>query len=138
MTFGSSTIMILILSCLYFGCASNTATEEDLTPAGPTIPEYLDIKVKEQYLHNVKESLKLYEQVILDLKYYHDINSFKDFAKEIDRYVDIYVKNIRDYYVLYAEDFSDDPSWTSTDTTNVKWSSSGLKPSEHPRIKSKM
>lgn len=93
MTVRSSAIIILTLSCFYFGCASSTVPEGDFTPPGPAIPEYVDIKVKQQYLENVKESLKLYKQVILDLKYYHDIYSFEELAKEIDKYVNIYVKS---------------------------------------------
>lgn len=94
MIFRRSAIIIITLSGLCFGCATSTVPEGDFTPPGPTIPEYVDIKVKQQYLENVKESLKLYKQVILDLKYYHDIYSFEEIAKEIDKYVNIYVKNV--------------------------------------------
>jgi hypothetical protein len=68
--------------------------EGDLIPPGPTIPESVDIKVKQQYLQNVKESLKVYKQVVLDLKHYHDIDSFEELAKEIDKYIKIYVQDV--------------------------------------------
>jgi hypothetical protein len=93
MTVRSIAVIILILSGFYFGCASSTVPEGNFSPPGPAIPEYVDIKVKQQYLQNVKESLKLYKQVILDLKYYHDLYNFEELAKEINKYVNIYAKD---------------------------------------------
>ena len=82
------------LSCLHLGCVSNTGPETGLMTSGPVIPKYMDIKVKQEYVKNVKASLKLYNRVILDIKYYHGKNNYKELAKEIDQYVKIYVKTI--------------------------------------------
>jgi hypothetical protein len=82
------------LSCLHFGCASNTGQQTELTISGPVIPKYIDIKAKQEYMQNVKASLKLYNHVVLDIRNYHDRQNFKELAKEIDQYVEIYVKSI--------------------------------------------
>ncbi len=86
--------VIVSLSWLNLGCVSNTGQETGLTTSGPVIPKYIDIKVKQEYVKNVKASLKLYNQVILDIKYYHDRHNYKELAKEIDKYVKVYVKSI--------------------------------------------
>ncbi len=87
-------IVVGILSFFYFGCASNTGLEEELLSSGSVISIDVDDKVKLQYLQNIKNSLKLYQQVILDLKYYHPRYNFKELASEIDKYVDTYVDAI--------------------------------------------
>lgn len=86
--------VIVTLSCLYFGCVSNTGQIAELTTSGPVIPKYIDIKTKQEYVQHVKASLKLYNQVILDIKKYHDRRNYKELAKEIDEYVTTYVKSI--------------------------------------------
>jgi hypothetical protein len=85
---------IATLSCLHLGCASDTGPEIEITTSGPVIPKHIDIKAKQKYVQNVKASLKLYSQVIMDIKYYHDRRNYKELAGEIDKYVKIYVKGI--------------------------------------------
>jgi hypothetical protein len=87
-------IVIVTLSCFHFGCASNTGLEEGLSSSGPLISIDVDNKAKVEYLRNVRNSLKSYHQVILDLKHYHYRYNFKDFAKEIDKYVETYVNDV--------------------------------------------
>ena len=87
-------VVVVMLSCFHFGCASNSGQKAEFYPSGPVIPKYVDVKAKQEYLQNVKKSLKLYNQIILDIKYYHGRNNFDELAKEIDEYVNIFVKNI--------------------------------------------
>ena len=83
-----------ILSIFYFGCASNTGLEEELFSAGSVISIDVDDKVKLEYLENTKNSLKQYRRVILDVRYYHPKDNFKELANEIDKYVETYVDEI--------------------------------------------
>ena len=87
-------IVVGALSFIHFGCASNTKMKEELLSSGPVISIDVDDKVKLEYLQNIKKSLKLYNQVILDLKYYHPRYNFKELANEIDKYVETYVDDI--------------------------------------------
>jgi hypothetical protein len=72
----------VILSCLQLGCVSNTGQKSELPTLGPVIPKYIDIKAKQEYVQNVKASLKLYNHVILDIKYYHGKHN-KIYVKDI-------------------------------------------------------
>jgi hypothetical protein len=85
---------IATLSFLHLGCASDLGQEFDITTSGPVIPKHIDIKAKQKYVQTVKTSLKLYNQVILDIKNYHGRHNYKELAEEIDKYVNIYVKGI--------------------------------------------
>ncbi|UCH23083.1 MAG: hypothetical protein JSU83_07725 [Deltaproteobacteria bacterium] len=87
-------VFVLMLACFHFGCASNSGQKAEFYPSGPVIPKHVDIKAKQEYLRTVRKSLKLYNQVMLDIKRYHGSYNFKELAKEIDKYVNIYVKNI--------------------------------------------
>ena len=87
-------IVVGTLSFIHFGCASKTGMEEELLSSGPVISIDVDDKVKLEYLQNIKNSLKLYSQVILDLKYYHPRTNFRELANEIDKYVETYVDDI--------------------------------------------
>jgi hypothetical protein len=87
-------IVVGTLSLFYFGCASNTGLEEELFSAGSIISIDVDDKVKLEYLENIKNSLKLYRQVILDVRYYHPRSNFKELASEIDKYVETYIDDI--------------------------------------------
>ena len=85
--------VVMALSFFYFGCAANTGMEEKLTSPGPVISIDVDNKAKLKYLQNIKNSIKSYNRVILDIKYYHRYN-FKELAKEIEKYVETYVRDI--------------------------------------------
>ena len=87
-------IVVVTMPLFLFGCASNTGLEEELFSSGPVISIDVDDKVKLEYLKNIKNSLKLYRQIILDLKYYHPRYNFKELANEIDKYVETYVDDI--------------------------------------------
>ena len=87
-------IVFLTLTGLHVGCALQTGQEEVFSSSDPVTSIDVDIQAKREYLEHIKGSLKVYQNVILDVKYYHYRNNFKELAREIDQYVDTYVKNI--------------------------------------------
>jgi hypothetical protein len=88
----ASLFMALPFFC--FGCAADTGLQEELVSAGPVISIDVDNKTKLAYLQNVKNSIKSYDQIILDIKNYHRKTNFKELAEEIENYVDTHVNEI--------------------------------------------
>ena len=94
MTIKIIAMVILALSCFHYGCASDNGLDKELSSSGSFLSINIDHKAKLDYLQNVKNSLKLYNQIILDLKYYHNRYHFRELAEEIDKYVETYVNDI--------------------------------------------
>ena len=86
--------IVAALALYFLGCAADTGLEQELTSSGPVISIAVDDNAKLEYLQNVKDSMKSYQQVVLDIKYYHKRHHFKELAKEIDKYLDGYVADI--------------------------------------------
>jgi len=68
--------------------------EFELSPVAPLVSIDVDDAAKLEYLQNVKNSLKDYHEVVVDLKYYHDRTHFKELAQMIDKYVETYIDDI--------------------------------------------
>ena len=94
MTIKIIAIVVVALSCFHYGCASDNGLEKALSSSGPLLSIDIDPEVKLEYLQNVENSLKSYNQIVLDLKYYHNRYNFRELAEETDKYVETYVHDI--------------------------------------------
>ena len=86
--------VVVALIFIFLGCAAKMGTEEELSFPGSVMSIDVQNKIKLEYLQNVKNSVKSYYQVILDIKYYHDQHNFNELAIEIEKYVETYVNDI--------------------------------------------
>jgi hypothetical protein len=86
-------IVMVMLSCFYYGCASNSGLKEELSSSGPVISIDVNDETKMAYLGDIKHTLNLYSQLLADLKYYHKPNSTRELSQEIDEYVETYVND---------------------------------------------
>jgi hypothetical protein len=83
-----------VLHLLYFGCTANSGIEQKLSPSGPVLSIDVDSEAKLAYLQNVKNSIKAFNQVVLDLRYYHRNVNFIELVEEIESYVENYVDEV--------------------------------------------
>jgi hypothetical protein len=88
-------ILAVVFSCFQFGCAApGPKPEEELSSAGSIIAIDVNDAAKLDYLQNVKNALKYYHRVVIDIKYYHNKSNFKELFEEIEKYVKTYVDKI--------------------------------------------
>ena len=87
-------IIWIALCCLQLGCASEPKKEFELSPVEPLVSIDVDEAAKLDYLRNLKNRLKDYHEVAVDIKYYHDSTNFKELAKMIDKYIETYIDDI--------------------------------------------
>ena len=87
-------IVWMALACLMLGCASEPKKEFELSSAAPLVSIDVDESAKLDHLRNLKNRLKDYHEVVVDIKYFHDRTNFKELAKMIDKYVQTYLDEI--------------------------------------------
>jgi hypothetical protein len=87
-------IIWIALCCLQLGCASEPKKEFALSPVAPLVSIDVDEAAKLDYLSNLKNRLKDYHEVAVDIKYYHDRTNFKELAAMIDEYIAAYIDDI--------------------------------------------
>ena len=84
---------MMILACFGPGCASKKGVNGDLLPSDPVILTDVNDKTKMTYLDDIKNTLKMYHQLLSDLKSYHKSASSRELSKEINDYIETYVAN---------------------------------------------
>ena len=87
-------IIWMALSCFQFGCAPDPKMEFELSSITPLVSIDVNEAAKLEYLHNVKNRLKDYHEVVVDIKYYHDRSNLKELAGMIDKYVETYIDDV--------------------------------------------
>jgi hypothetical protein len=86
--------VVAAIMLIFFGCAAHTATDKELSFPGSVMSLDGQDKTKLEYLQNVKNSVKSYYQVILDIRYYHHQYNFDELAMEIEKYAGTYIDDI--------------------------------------------
>ena len=86
--------IVTVISCFIIGCATEPESQLELSSSGPLVSIDVDDAAKLDYLRNVKDMLKYYHEVVVDLRYYHKRHNFKELTHMIDRYVETYVDDI--------------------------------------------
>jgi hypothetical protein len=88
------TAVVAAIMLIFLGCAAHTATEKELSFPGSVMSLDGQHKIKLEYIQNVKNSLKSYYQVILDIRYYHQQYNFNELATEIEKYIGKYIDDM--------------------------------------------
>lgn len=89
-----NTAVVAAVMLIFLGCAAPTATEKELSFPGSVMSIDGQNKIKLEYIQNIKNSLKSYYQVILDIRYYHHQYNFNELATEIEKYIGTYIDEI--------------------------------------------
>lgn len=86
--------LILSLFCFLFACSAKNIQKNVFSTSTLTMPYYVTIGTKQEYIKYTRNNLKAYRSAILNIKNYHPKYAIKELAGETQIYVERYVNPV--------------------------------------------